>query len=146
MFPLVLCPLSFEAVYCFICSRRRVAVVRYRMICFVLTVCNEESASNFCKTEAELCVANSPLENMLNVRRKFTITLMMVVLFYLISYVPFYIIIFNGVNNLDVCLYHSTSTLNGYLFIHWCYILNNVMNPIIYSMFDLCFERSWLKC
>ena len=34
MFPLVLLPppLSFEAVYCFICSRRRVAVARYRMI------------------------------------------------------------------------------------------------------------------
>ena len=28
---------SFEAVYCFICSRRRVAVARYRMNCLVLT-------------------------------------------------------------------------------------------------------------
>ena len=27
---------SFEAVYCFICGRRRVAVARYRMICLVL--------------------------------------------------------------------------------------------------------------
>ena len=28
-------PPSFEAVYCFICGRRRVVVVRYRMICLV---------------------------------------------------------------------------------------------------------------
>ena len=27
---------SFEAVYCYICGRRRVAVARYRMICLVL--------------------------------------------------------------------------------------------------------------
>ena len=27
---------SFEAVYCFICSRQRVTVARYRMICLVL--------------------------------------------------------------------------------------------------------------
>ena len=31
-------PLSFEAVYCFICSLRRVAVARYRMICLVLLI------------------------------------------------------------------------------------------------------------
>ena len=36
MFPLVLYPFSFEAVYCFICGRQRVAVARYRMICLVL--------------------------------------------------------------------------------------------------------------
>ena len=36
MFPLVLYPPSFEAVYCYICSRRRVAVSRYLMICLVL--------------------------------------------------------------------------------------------------------------
>ena len=29
-------PISFEAVYCFICGRLRVAVARYRMICLVL--------------------------------------------------------------------------------------------------------------
>ena len=29
-------PSSFEAVYCFICGRRRVAVARYRIICLVL--------------------------------------------------------------------------------------------------------------
>ena len=29
-------PPYFEAVYCFICGRRRVAVARYRMICLVL--------------------------------------------------------------------------------------------------------------
>ena len=29
-------PPYFEAVYCFICGRRRVAVVRYRMICLVI--------------------------------------------------------------------------------------------------------------
>ena len=28
----------FEAVYCFICGRQRVAVARYRMICLVLTL------------------------------------------------------------------------------------------------------------
>ena len=28
-------PPSFEAVYCYICGRRRVAVARYRMICLV---------------------------------------------------------------------------------------------------------------
>ena len=34
MFPLVVYPLpSFEAVYCLICGRRRVAVARHRMIC-----------------------------------------------------------------------------------------------------------------
>ena len=37
MFPLVLSP-SFEAVYCYICSRRRVAVARYRMICLDFAV------------------------------------------------------------------------------------------------------------
>ena len=39
-FPLVLNPLttSFEAVYCFICGRRTVAVARYRMICLVLAL------------------------------------------------------------------------------------------------------------
>ena len=31
-------PSSFEAVYCFICGRRRVAVARYRMICLFLTI------------------------------------------------------------------------------------------------------------
>ena len=37
MFPLVLPPPPyFEAVYCFICCRRRVALARYRMICVVL--------------------------------------------------------------------------------------------------------------
>ena len=37
MFPLVLYPPpSFEAVYCYICGRRGVAVARYRMICLVL--------------------------------------------------------------------------------------------------------------
>ena len=34
MFPLVLYPPSFEAVYCYICGRRMVAVARYR-ICLV---------------------------------------------------------------------------------------------------------------
>ena len=29
-------PSYFAALYCFICGRRRVAVVRYRMICLVL--------------------------------------------------------------------------------------------------------------
>ena len=33
---------SFEAVYCFICSRRRVAVARYRMICLVLGIMNNK--------------------------------------------------------------------------------------------------------
>ena len=28
-------PPSFDAVFCYICGRRRVAVARYRMICFV---------------------------------------------------------------------------------------------------------------
>ena len=39
MFWLVLYPPSpyFEAVYCFICGRRRVAVARHRMICLVLS-------------------------------------------------------------------------------------------------------------
>ena len=39
MFPLVLCPLlpPFETVDCFICSRRRVTIARYRMIRLVLT-------------------------------------------------------------------------------------------------------------
>ena len=36
MFPLVLPPPSYEAVNCFICGRRRVAVARYRIICLVL--------------------------------------------------------------------------------------------------------------
>ena len=36
MLPLVLYPPYFEAVYCFICGRRRVAAARYRMICLVL--------------------------------------------------------------------------------------------------------------
>ena len=34
-------PPQFEAVYCFICSRRRVDVDRYLMICLVLTVIND---------------------------------------------------------------------------------------------------------
>ena len=29
---------SFEALYCYICGRRRVAVARYRVICLVLAV------------------------------------------------------------------------------------------------------------
>ena len=38
MFPLVLYPPpSFEAVYCYICGRGRVAVARYRFICLVLS-------------------------------------------------------------------------------------------------------------
>ena len=106
-----------------------------------ISVCKEESANDFGDTKTEPSVVNNPSENMLNARRKFTITLMLVVLFYLISYVPFYIIIFSGVNNLDVWLYHTTATLNGYLFIHRCYILNNVMNPIIYSMVDPLFRN-----
>ena len=36
IFPLVLYPPSFEAVYCYICGRRRVAVARYRKICLFL--------------------------------------------------------------------------------------------------------------
>ena len=32
-------PLFFEAVYCFICGRRRVAVARYRIICLILLAC-----------------------------------------------------------------------------------------------------------
>ena len=36
---------SFEAVYCFICGRRRVAV-RYRMICLVLDILDITSVSN----------------------------------------------------------------------------------------------------
>ena len=35
LYPLSVCP-WFKVVYCFICSRRRVAVSQYRMICFVL--------------------------------------------------------------------------------------------------------------
>ena len=35
-------PPSFEAVYCFICGRRRVVVARYRMICLVPTQRKEE--------------------------------------------------------------------------------------------------------
>ena len=31
-------PPYFEAVYCFICRRRRVAIARYRMICLVLFI------------------------------------------------------------------------------------------------------------
>ena len=38
MFPLVLYPPSFEAVYCYICGRRKVAAARYRMICLVLVL------------------------------------------------------------------------------------------------------------
>ena len=32
-------PPSFDAVYCFICRRRRIAVARYRIICLVLLTC-----------------------------------------------------------------------------------------------------------
>ena len=35
MFTLFLTPPSYEEVYCFICSCRRVAVSRYRMLCLV---------------------------------------------------------------------------------------------------------------
>ena len=43
MFPLVMYPPpSFEAVNCYICGRRRVAVARYRMICLVLVIIKAE--------------------------------------------------------------------------------------------------------
>ena len=35
MFPLILYSPSYEAVFCYICGRQRVAVARYRMICLV---------------------------------------------------------------------------------------------------------------
>ena len=47
MFPLVLYPPYFEAVYCFICGRRRVAVVQYRMISLVLNLFFKISKSIF---------------------------------------------------------------------------------------------------
>ena len=36
--PVGFVPSSFEAVYCFICGRQRVAVARYRMICLVFVI------------------------------------------------------------------------------------------------------------
>ena len=108
---------------------------------------SEEKASNShqsCKNAPglkESTTANKRTENILNARKKFTITLMMVVFLYVISYVPFYVIIYNGINDLDVWFNLPPATLNGYLFINRCYILNNVMNPIIYSMFDRVFRN-----
>ena len=34
-------PSSFEAVYCYICIRRRVAVARYRMFCLNIVMVND---------------------------------------------------------------------------------------------------------
>ena len=42
-------PSYFEAGYCFICGRRRVAVVRYRMICLVLHISFRSMASYTCR-------------------------------------------------------------------------------------------------
>ena len=77
MFPLVCPPSSFEAVYCFICGRRRVAAVsRHRRICLVLswkhysnTACNisDESLSNFVVTflmTFELWIVRNHIINM----------------------------------------------------------------------------------
>ena len=76
-----------------------------------------------------------------NVRGKFTVTLMLVVLFYVISYIPFYVIVSTGINDPNVWFNLPPWKLNGSLFLYRCYIINNVVNPIIYGMFDSTFRR-----
>ena len=46
MLPFILNPPSFKAMFCYICGRRRVAVVRYRMICLVLDLYNMDTNSH----------------------------------------------------------------------------------------------------
>ena len=80
-----------------------------------------------------------------NVRGKFTLTLMLVVVFYAISYVPFYVMVSTGINDMNVWFNLPPWKLNGYLFLFRCYIINNVVNPIIYGMFDSTFRRHFTE-
>ena len=84
-------------------------------------------------------------EKKYNVRGKFTMTLMLVVLFYVISYVPFYVMVSTGINDMNVWFNLQPWKLNGYLFLFRCYIINNVVNPIVYGMFDSTFRRHFIE-
>ena len=68
IFPFVLYtpPLSFEAVYCFICGHRRVDVARYRMILscsFLITILVNEGVSYMhVHLSTEISIASLPLK------------------------------------------------------------------------------------
>ena len=80
-------------------------------------------------------------------RRKFTVTFLAVIIFYVISFIPFYVIVLNDMTNLGrwYDLRAPPYKINGFLFIHRSYMLNNVMDPIIYSLFDAVFRRELIK-
>ena len=77
---LFLFPTSFEAVYCYICGRRRVAVARYWMICLVIVPCFRESAGtlNLIRPSVRLSVC-------LSVRPSVTKTLTLAITFALLQ-------------------------------------------------------------
>uniref|UniRef100_A0AAU8BTY7 NPFR1 n=1 Tax=Pinctada fucata TaxID=50426 RepID=A0AAU8BTY7_PINFU len=77
-------------------------------------------------------------------RSKFTLTLMLVVVFYIASYIPFYVIVSTGINDPNVWFNLPPWKLNGSLFLYRCYIINNVVNPIIYGLFDSTFRKHLL--
>ena len=80
-------------------------------------------------------------------RRKFTLTFIAVVISYVISFTPFYVIVLNDLDNHGTWFDLKTPPviINAFLFIHRCYMLNNVMNPIIYSLFDTAFRQELTK-
>ncbi|KAK3102839.1 hypothetical protein FSP39_014332 [Pinctada imbricata] len=79
------------------------------------------------------------------IRSKFTLTLMLVVIFYIISYIPFYVMVSTGINDANVWFNLPPWRLNGNLFLYRCYIINNVVNPIIYGLFDSTFRKHFLS-
>ena len=77
--------------------------------------------------------------------RKFTMTLIMVVIAYIISYISFYVIVWVRLNDLNAWFNSPPHRVNGYLFVYRSFMLNNMVNPIIYSIFDSAFRRNLSK-
>lgn len=79
------------------------------------------------------------------VLHKFTLMFMLITVIFLICYIPKVIIMLLEVRNTAFWEEFSDSTRGSMLFVYRMYIINNIINPIIYAFLDNGFSREIRK-
>lgn len=102
-------------------------------------------------SETEIKPRVSSLNRRKNTRRKqarhnFTLMFAMIIIIYVLAYVPTLILVMlPGSNPAQFWFSRSAVELNGLVFLQRAFVLNNIVNPFIYSYFDLSFRRELIN-
>ncbi|XP_062582152.1 alpha-2A adrenergic receptor-like [Saccostrea cucullata] len=79
-------------------------------------------------------------------RNNFTMMFATIIIFYILSYLPSLVImILPGSNPAEFWFSKSSVELNFLVFLQRAFLLNNIVNPFIYSYFDLTFRKEVKK-